>query len=151
MAVLVKHIMTSRVVTFFPEQSLTLAEEVMRLHGFRHLPVVDADQRLLGMVTNRDVLGAKVSSVRDVSDTTRDLIESKVLVRDIMSVELWSVRPDSRASAAGTMLIDHRFSCLPVTDDDGKLIGLVTEGDFLRCAIRMFAMHDEDPADTTLP
>jgi len=40
-AVLVKHIMTSTVVTFFPEQSLTLAEEVMRLHGFRHLPVVD--------------------------------------------------------------------------------------------------------------
>ncbi len=33
-------------------------------------------------------------------------------------------------------------------DDDGKLVGLVTEGDFLRCAIRMFAMHDEDPADT---
>ncbi len=113
MAVLVKHIMTSKVVTFFPEQSLTLAEEVMRLHGFRHLPVVDAAQRLVGMVTNRDVLLAKVSSVRDMADATRELIESKVLVRDIMSVELWSVRPDSRASAAGTMLIDHRSVVFP--------------------------------------
>ncbi len=151
MAVLVKHIMTTTVVTFFPEQSLALADEVMRIHGFRHLPVVDADRRLLGMVTDRDILSAKVSSVREVADTTRELIESSILIRDIMSEGLWSVRPDSRASAAGTMLIDHRFSSLPVLDDEGKLVGLVTEGDFLRCAIRMLAMHDGDLGETALP
>lgn len=150
MAVLVKHIMTSTMVTFFPEQSLALADEVMRIHGFRHLPVVDADQRLVGMVSDRDILAAKVSTVRNVADSTRELLESTIMIRDIMTVELWSVRPDSRASAAGTMLIDHRFSCLPVIDEDGKLVGLVTEGDFLRCAIRMLAMHDHELVDTPL-
>ncbi len=140
--------MTAEVVTFFPEQTLSLADEVMRIHKFHHLPVVDAEHRLLGMVTDRDILSAKVSSVREVADTTRELLESAILIRDIMSVELWSVRPDSKASAAGSLLLDHRFSSLPVTDDSGKLVGIVTERDFLRFAIRTLAMHDDTTGET---
>ncbi len=144
--VLVKHLMTSKVVTFFPEQTLVLADQVMRLHKFRHLPVVDAKQTLLGIVTDRDILAAKVSSVRDIADTTRATLESTILIRDIMSTELWNVRPDTSASAAGRMLLDHRYSCLPVTEEDLTLVGILTIRDYLRFAVTAIAMHDDDPA-----
>ncbi len=145
--------MTEKVVTFFPEQSVVLADEVMRLHKFRHLPVVDAEQHLLGVVSDRDILASQVSSVRNVADSTRSTLESKIAIRDIMTADVWSVRPTTNASAAGRMLLDHRFSCLPVTNEDTTLVGILTVRDFLRFAVNAIAMHDdpdaENPGTTT--
>ena len=147
--VLVKHIMTDKVVTFFPEQSVLLAADVMRIHKFRHLPVVDAERHLVGVVSDRDILASQVSTVREVADSTRSTIESRILIRDIMTTELWTVQPTTNASAAGRMLIDHRFSCLPVTEDDTTLVGILTVRDFLRFAINAIAMHDEPDSEVT--
>jgi CBS domain-containing protein len=71
------------------------------------------------------------------------------LIRDIMTTELWRVGPETAASAAGRMLLDHRFSCLPVTEDDLTLVGIVTVRDFLRFAVNALAMHDDDREPTT--
>src|SRR5262245_44855266 len=59
--VLVRNIMSKDVVTFFAEQTLPLAEDVMRIHKFRHLPVVDNERRLVGLVSRSDILRAQIS------------------------------------------------------------------------------------------
>ena len=59
-----------------------------------------------------------------------------------MTIDVWRVHPDTRASIAGQTLLDHRFGCLPVVDDTGVLVGIITERDFLRFAIRTLAMTD---------
>jgi acetoin utilization protein AcuB len=126
--VLVKHIMSTPVVTFFPEQTVPLAEEVMRLHEFRHLPVIDSGRRLIGLISQRDVLRAQDSTLR---------------IGELMTRDLWTVHPDTLASHAGRLLIDHAFSSLPVINDHGVLCGIVTERDFVRAAIHAFELHDD--------
>jgi CBS domain-containing membrane protein len=134
--VLVRHIMSPNVVTFFPEQTLPLAEDVMRIHKFRHLPVIDGDRRLLGLVTHRDILRAQISVLTGLSDAERRARQEEVRIEALMTRDVWTVGPDTLASHAGQMLLDHAFGCLPVVDADGVLCGIVTKKDFLRFAIK---------------
>ena len=140
--VLVKHLMSSPVVTFFEEQSLPLAEDIMRFKHFRHLPVVDDARHLVGLVSHRDLLAAQISSQTDLTPNERRSMQQRVLVREIMTREVWTVRPDSNASAAAITLLDHRFGCLPVVDEAGVLVGILTERDFLRFATKVLETTD---------
>ena len=55
---------------------------------------------------------------------------------------IWTAGPETFASNAGRLLLDHRFGCLPVLDAIGRLIGIVTERDYLRFAVKAIEMHD---------
>ena len=146
-AVLVRHIMSSPVVTFFSEQTLPHAEDVMRFKHHRHLPVVDDENRLVGLVTHRDLLRAQPSALIGLSETERRARQADARVDQIMEREIWTVGLDTLASVAGQTLLDHKYGCLPVVDDDRRLVGIVTERDYLRFAIKMLQMHD--PAGVT--
>ena len=122
----VKHLMKSPVITFFAEQTLPLAGDVMKLKHLRHLPVIDDDRRLVGLVSHRDLLRAR----------------DQVRVSDIMTRDVWTVEPDTLASVAGQTLLDHKYGCLPVVDPDRRLVGIITERDFLRFAIKAIEMYD---------
>ena len=125
--VLVRHMMSAPVVTFFAEQTVPLADDVMRFHHFRHLPVIDDSGRLLGLVSQRDLLRSHLPDVR---------------VADIMTRDVWTVRPGAPASVAGQTLLDHVYGCLPVVDDAGVLVGIITERDFVRFGIKTLEMYD---------
>lgn len=140
--VLVADIMTTQVVTFFAEQSLPLVEDVMRIHRFRHLPVIDSDRRLLGLITERDLLRGQISVLTGLSDGARRARQEDVTIEQLMTRDVWTVSPDTLASHAGQMLLDHRFSCLPVVDADHVLCGIVTERDFLKFAIKALRIND---------
>ncbi|MDB4963323.1 MAG: hypothetical protein JWP01_3322 [Myxococcales bacterium] len=142
--VLVRHIMSSPVVTFFAEQTLPLAEDVMRFKHLRHLPVIDDDRRLVGLVTHRDLLRAQPSTLIGLSEVERRARQADIRVDQIMERDIWTVGLDTLASAAGCTLLDHKYGCLPVVDDDHRLVGIVTERDYLRFAIKMLQMHDPD-------
>jgi CBS domain-containing membrane protein len=141
--VLVKHLMTSPVVTFFAEQHLPLAEDVMKFKHFRHLPVVDEQRRLVGLVSHRDLLAAQISTRSGLTRKERRAVQEEVCVGEIMTRDVWTVRPDVNASIAGATLLDHKYGCLPVIDEDGVLIGIVTEHDFLRFATKVLEATDE--------
>ena len=140
--VLVKHIMTTPVVSLFAEQSIPLADDIMRFKHLRHLPVVDEQGRLVGLVSHRDILKAQISSLAGLTDGERRARQEHVKVARIMTREVWSAGPETFASNAGRMLLDHRFGCLPVVDPAGRLIGIVTESDYLRFAVKAIEMHD---------
>ena len=140
--VLVQHIMSTPVVTFFAEQTLPLAEDVMRIHRFRHLPVIDNDGRLRGLITHRDLLRGQISVLTGLSDSQRRARQEEIRIDQLMTRDVWTVNPETLASHAGQTLIDHKFGCLPVIDRDGVLRGIVTERDFLRFAIKALEIHD---------
>lgn len=140
--VLVKHIMTAEVVTFFEEQTIPLAEDVMRIHRFRHLPVIDAERRLVGLVTQRDLLRGQISVLTGLTDAERRARQEEVRISQLMTQDVWTVGPYVLASHAGQTLLDHKYSCLPVVDDQGVLCGILTERDFLRFAIKALSLHD---------
>jgi CBS-domain-containing membrane protein len=140
--VLVRHIMSTKVVTFFEEQTIPLADDVMRIHHFRHLPVIDTARHLIGLVSQRDILRGQISVLTGLTEAERRARQEQIQIRHLMTRDVWTVTPETLASHAGQTLIDHDFSCLPVVDEHHVLCGIVTERDFLRFAIKAFQIND---------
>jgi CBS domain-containing membrane protein len=140
--VLIKHIMSAPVVALFAEQTLPLADDIMRFKHLRHLPVIDDANRLVGLVSHRDILRAQISTLTGLSEDERRARQDHIKVAQIMTRDVWTTGPEAFASNAGRLLLDHRFGCLPVVDNTERLIGIVTERDYLRFAVKAIEMHD---------
>ncbi len=137
--VLVKHLMTTPVISFFEEQTLPLADDVMRLKHVRHLPVVDERQHLVGIISHRDLLAAQLSNQTGMSHDVRNAVQANVRIGQIMTRDVWTVQPEVPAAVAATTLLAHKFGCLPVVDQSGVLVGILTEHDVLRFAIKVMS------------
>ena len=131
----VKEMMSSVVETLSVGDTLATARRQLERGRIRHLPVVDGDERLVGLLTHRRILEAWVSHGHpDREDPT--VVAGDVPVEMIMEKNVLTVKPESRASRAASLLEKHKFGCLPVVDR-GRLVGIVTEGDFVRFARRV--------------
>lgn len=134
-----REIMRRDVVTVAPEDSVLRAYRLMRTKRIRHLPVVDRRGRLLGILSHRDVLGAMRSSLEPIEDLARFRNLGATEVADLMESHVSTIRPEEPAAEAGRRIVHHRVGCLPVVDDAGALIGIVTATDFVRWAAEALA------------
>lgn len=134
---LVRDLMTRDVVTLDAEESLLLADDVMRLGRIRHLPVVSGGANVLvGLVTHRDMLRASVSSLAGLSRNEEASIKRAVPVREVMMMKVTTIGPDVPAIEAATLMLERKLGCLPVVDEGGRLVGILTEADFVELARR---------------
>lgn len=122
-------LMTRDVVTLEETESLHRVDDLLMLNHIRHLPVV-REGRLVGLVSHRDLIRALARQ-----SATRN--PGPISVADIMSKDVEMVRPDLPVRDAIYKLLDHRFGCLPVVDRERRLVGIITEADFMRMAARM--------------
>jgi CBS domain-containing membrane protein len=129
-------IMTPRVMCLLEEENLESVSRGMKRFRFRHLPVVD-DNKLVGIVSERDYLRASVSAHDPDRALKEDNLERFLFVAEIMTRDVVSVRPTTPLAEAGRLLREHKFGCLPVTEEDGTLVGIVTDSDFLVLALRL--------------
>jgi CBS-domain-containing membrane protein len=137
-------IMTTELITLLPTANLAEARELMHKHKIHHLPVVDDNNTLIGLVTLTNLLAATDSVLRDPDNSIRP---EDVLVKDIMVTDVATV--DERASLrqAALFLEKHRIGCLPVVTD-GMLKGIITETDFVAVAINLLEqLEDSEPDD----
>jgi CBS domain-containing protein len=116
--------MTRELVTVKETDDLALAESILRLGGIRHLPVV-RERKLVGLVTQRDLLRSGASG----GPRAR-----AVHAQDIMTRTPVTVGADSSLAHAARLMLKHKFGCLPVCQEDGTLVGIITESDFVRFA-----------------
>lgn len=130
----VADLMTRDVVTLRAHASLAQAWALMQAQRIRHLPVVDAGGRLVGIVTHRDLLAASQSSLTFRTEADRVRLLGWATAADVMETHLSVARPDEPALAAGGRMGRHKIGCLPVLSPDGRLVGIVTQEDFLRWA-----------------
>ena len=114
--------MTRELVTVNEGDDLALAESMLRLGRIRHLPVV-RQGKLVGLLTYRDLL-------RSTGDTDR----RSTTAADVMTREPEAVRPDTSLVRAARLMLEKKFGCLPVVERDGRLVGIITESDFVRFA-----------------
>ncbi len=133
MELLVRDLMSRDVVTLEADESLLLADDVMRLGRIRHLPVVRAG-KLVGLVSHRDMLRASVSSLAGLSRTEEASIKGAIPVREVMARDVRTVGPDEPALNACRILLERKVGCLPVVDPSGKLVGILTDADFVDLA-----------------
>jgi CBS-domain-containing membrane protein len=127
-------IMRTDFVSLRERDRLDLAEHVMKLGGVRHLPVLDDHRRLVGIVSQRDLLRASLTSVLDFAPEHRRTFLSSVDVAEVMTREVQSVSPDTPLGVAASRMVRHRIGCLPVVGEDGVAVGLLTETDLLVAA-----------------
>ena len=115
-----RDLMTSAVLTLRPDQPIQDAVDLFARREFRHIPIVDG-QRLVGVLSDRDVLRALVRSL-DIAATP---------VSAIMKASPYTVGPDASIGEAVYLLVSHRINCLPVVEKDA-LLGILTTTDLLR-------------------
>ncbi len=125
-------VMRGNVRTVEATDRLDLAGVVMKLGGIRHLPVVD-EGLLVGIVSQRDLLAAGLSSVLEPAPEDSLRLRT-VLVEDIMTRDPQTVGLDTPLRDAAERMLQHQIGCLPVVDEAGRLLGLVTETDLIRGA-----------------
>ena len=115
------------------DESDSLNDLLTSLHAmrFRHLPVTDGD-RLIGLLTERDLLGIATSSLWPHHGEQDRALQTRFRVRDIMVKDVTTVSPDTSVREAGKLLLQQRFGCLPVVDANNVLLGILTSSDFVR-------------------
>lgn len=127
--------MTREVITVEPDVSMMKVSKIMKEKHIRRLPVVDAGKKLLGIVTDRDIKEASPSKA-----TTLDIHElyyllSEIKVKDIMTVKPFTVTPNNTIEKAALLMMEKRVGGLPVVDDQGVVVGIITESDIFKVLI----------------
>lgn len=115
-----RDIMTTPAVTVIPQVPVRGAAALLVAHGFTALPVVDDDKRLVGIVTEADLLrNGYVEDTRGVS------------VGDVMTSPATAMSGGTEASVIARVLVDDRIRCLPIVDGS-QVVGVVTRRDLVR-------------------
>lgn len=141
---LARDLMTREILTIGPDDTLESLEEQMKVFRFRHLPVVDGDL-LVGLISHSDLLHAASSRLSKSAHEENEIIYRLPAWRIMRQRhQLVTVRPDEQLVEVAALLWGTRVGCVLVTEADGTLVGIITEGDFVRLAHHFLvksAMH----------
>jgi acetoin utilization protein AcuB len=137
----VDRIMSRDVVTVRVDADLNHAARLMKECDIRHLPVVDAQGVLAGLVTEGDLRGARFPA----------MIE-EISVQDLMVADPVVISPDTMLDDAARLFYRHKIGCLPVVDEKGRLAGIVTVADMLASLIELMGfISSSSRLDVVLP
>jgi CBS domain-containing protein len=131
----VAQIMTTDVFSLHPEDVLELAASMMDWEHLRRVPVEDDEGRLVGLLTQRGLLRLLV----------KGNVQGPVAVSDVMRADPITVAPEATILEAIQLMRERNVGCLPVVEEGNRLVGIVTEYDFLHAAGKLLedALQDE--------
>ncbi|MEE9275323.1 MAG: CBS domain-containing protein [bacterium] len=127
----VQDIMTTNVIVISLDEKLDLVDEIMSEGHIRHMPVTQGG-RVIGIVSQRDLLRARLSSVLSYSEEVREKFLQAVDVEKVMTPNVQIALPGESVVHAAKRMVEAKIGCLPVVNEDGDLLGLITETDVMR-------------------
>ncbi len=138
--VMVQNVMTEKVISVNPGTSVHEAARLLSEHKITGLPVVDGENRVIGVISTADILSPEGSKKENVLSKLMRQLRGKQgaekgvgeRVEDAMSVPPITTEPDADIKEVAAVLDLHRIKRLPVIDPDGKLIGIISRGDIVR-------------------
>ena len=129
----VKNVMTTILVTVRPDDQLSKVDEIFKTNSFHHLPCVDGEGQLHGIISRTDIdqsmTGASLFQNPKKEEYNAALFET-MMVWDVMTRNVYILSPEDSIETAYKIFKDNRFRAMPVVDKD-KLVGLVTPMDIL--------------------
>jgi len=137
----VKDIMTSEVFVLHAAQTLELVRSLMRIKHVRHVPIVEPDNTFVGLMTHRDLLAQTISHLADVDEEEQEYLDRNIHIMNIMKTDVTTADPEMDICSAITLLLEHKYGCLPIVSE-GKLVGIVTEADFLKLTLELLQQSE---------
>jgi acetoin utilization protein AcuB len=144
---LVQDRMTLDPITIAPDASVHDAFRVMNDNGIRYLPVLDKRDRLMGLVTQTDLLRASPSAATTLTVFEANYLLAHLKVEEVMSRPVIAVPEDAPLEEAAQQMVDREISCLPVVRAEGRhlagrLVGIITESDIFRAFVEILGGGD---------
>ena len=127
----VRDVMSREVHTVTRNDELAIADTLMKQERVRHLPVLDEDGEVCAVVSQRDLFRGALLRALGYGSRAEELMLKQVAVKEAMSAEIQTTAPDTPIADAARVMIERKIGCLPVIES-GRLIGIVTETDFVR-------------------
>lgn len=119
-------IMTKQVITLHPESTLSEVRDVLMARRIHHIPIVEGDNQLVGMISSWDMF--------KLGKSAEDMANIKV--HEVMTTKLATLGQDEHIGAVAELLMEHLFHAVPIVNDQHQLIGIVTSYDMLRYEFR---------------
>jgi CBS domain-containing protein len=117
-------IMTHEVVSVAPSETNEAVRELFQQNRFHHLPIVDQDKRVVGIISDRDLL--------------RSIIDRQAApLSELMVKKVLTALPETPIHDLASTLFHEKIGCIPITSADGKLVGIITRSDLLRCLMEV--------------
>ncbi len=138
---LVKERMTRQAIVAAPDLPILEALSLMRQKQIRRLPVVDKGGRLVGIVSDRDLLLASPSSATSLSAWELTHLLSRITLRDVMSKKVITVTEDTPLEDAARIMADSKIGGLPVVRS-GSLVGIITETDLFKLFLELLGARE---------
>jgi len=131
-------------VTISPDASFSEARSLIHTKGIRHLPVMDKNNRIVGIVTDADIRKAAPSDATTLSIYEINYLLDKLKVSAFMTPrdKLITITPDTLIEEAVQLMRDHKIGCLPVLEGE-KLYGIFTETDALDHLVDIFGLKQQ--------
>jgi acetoin utilization protein AcuB len=139
---LVQHWMTRNPITIEADTPFLEARLILKEKRIRHLPVMDRG-KLIGVITDRDVKEAAPSGATTLDVYELNYLLLKMKVRDLVKNSPITIKPSNSVEKAALLMHDHRIGCLPVVDEAGKLVGLITETDLLEVMVEILGYKEK--------
>ncbi|MBI4550208.1 MAG: CBS domain-containing protein [Candidatus Omnitrophica bacterium] len=133
-----KEIMVTHVITASPADSLSSIEEKMRTHRIRHIPIVDGDRKLVGIITHRDLLWHVQPHKTEEGYYFDKEQMDRFILKYIMTPDPDHLRPDNTLLDAIDIMVMNKYGCIPIADAGKTLLGIVTPIDVLRYVYRVW-------------
>ena len=140
----VADLMSRPVKTLERNDPLSRADAQMSAERIRHLPVLDDDGRVAGIVSHRDLFFNSLVRALGFGSAARTRTLESILVKEVMTVDVVTTTPAADITAAAQVMVDRKIGCLPVIDDD-VLVGMLSESDIVS-AVARGALSPSTPA-----
>lgn len=128
--ILASQIMTSRVTTLKPDDSLEKAWKIVYEKRFRHIPILSEKGKLVGIFSDRGL-------IHELFDFRKEKEKKKICIRDFMVSNVLTARPSTEISYIAKVFIDERIGSMPITDERDRLVGILTRSDILRTLVKV--------------
>ena len=127
----VADLMTRDVVAVRPEDDLGTLYDLLWDYRIRHMPVVDREHSLVGLVTHRDLLRHSLIDRSDVPESLEHSLLEEIQVREVMGTYVATTTAETDLREAAQIMLENKYGCLPVVEND-RLVGILTEADFVK-------------------
>lgn len=146
---LVKERMKHPVITVKPDMPIMDTLNMMKREGIRRTPVVDGHGKLVGIVSDKDLLNAGPSDATSLSVWEVNYLLSKIKVHDVMSHDVITIHEDTPIEEAAYIMASNKIGGLPVTRD-GSIVGIITETDLFKVMLEMMGAREPGVRVTAL-